>query len=239
MSEAPATVGKSVSDYRCLAIVEVPASRVALYDQLLCEAASVFERGGWKLAVASQNADLYDTTGAPPGLVRSLMQVWWIPDFDSLPQVMAYAADDPMYVQAQQLTVGERQNLYTVLRWDSPLGLPSTPINFYMVETLRMTNSDVARNNFATYMDTAVYEMNSKYGWTISFAGNATTGVINEYVNVWGISDASTLETAITEYRGNASWSEAVTQVSTSMWTPRDLPSFDKGAAASAPANAG
>jgi hypothetical protein len=225
------------SDYSCLAMVEVPADKVTLYDQLICKAASIFTTHGWRLLVAAENSALFDTTGAPPGLQRTLLQLWSIPDFDSLPKVMAYAADDPSYVKAQALTVGERQNLYTILRWDNPIGLPDTPVKYYMMESLSMVNGDQARDDFANYMDNAVYKMNSSYGWKILFAGNATTGVLNEYVNLWGMADTATLDAAITEYRSNTAWASAVARVSTSMWTPRSLPCFDElSSPAAAPA---
>lgn len=231
---------KTVSDYRCLAKVEVPADKAALYDKLICEAAPLFTRHDWRLLAPGQQAALFDTSGAPPGLIRHLLQVWSIPDFDSLPVVMAYAADDPSYVEAQALTVGEMQNLYVVLRWDSPIGLPATPVNFYMMETLYMVNGDQAREDFANYMDSAVYTMNTSYSWKIVFAGNAATGVINEYVNVWGIADTTNLETAIAAYRSDPRWAAAVTRVSTSLWTPRSLPAFEASSTeAAAPAKAG
>jgi hypothetical protein len=232
MTHEPA--GTTASDYRCLALVEVPADKVALYDSLICQAAGIFKTHDWRLLIPGQNADLFYSSGAPPGLTRTLLQAWSIPDFDSLPQVMAYAADDPVYVQAQALALVERQNLYTALRWSDPLGLPTSPINLYMMETLHMINNDQSRNDFATYMDSAVYSMNTKYGWTIAFAGNATTGVINEYVNIWGVADSRTLEAAISEYRGNLGWSAAVARVTTSLWTPRSLPAF--GPPSTAPA---
>lgn len=216
-------------------MIEVPADKATLYDQLICKAASIFKTHDWRLLVAAEKSALCDATGAPPGLLRTLLHVWAIPDFDSLPQVMAYAADDPSYVKAQALTVGEMQNLYTVLRWDSPIGLPDTPVKYYMMESLHMVNSGQAREDFASYMDNAVYKMSSSYGWKILFAGNATTGVINEYVNVWGMADTTNLEAAITEYRSNTSWAAAVARVTTSMWAPRPLPCFDE---LSAPATA-
>jgi hypothetical protein len=55
-----------------------------------------------------------------------------------------------------------------------------------------------------------------------------TTGIINEYVNVWGMADTTNLETAITEYRSNTAWASAVSRVTTSMWAPRALPCFDE-----------
>ena len=216
----------TASDYRCLALVEVPADKVAQYDKLLCESAGIFATHRWRLLIPGQNADLFQTSGAPPGLTRTLLQAWSIPDFDSLYQVMAYAADDPSYVAAQALTLAERQNLYTALRWSDPLGLPDSPVKFYMMETLRMINDDQARNDFATYMDSAVYSMNTRYGWKIAFAGNATTGVINEYVHIWGMADITDLEAAISVYRGDAGWAAAVARVTTSLWTPRSLPAF-------------
>ncbi|HWO22672.1 MAG TPA: hypothetical protein VNO30_28125 [Kofleriaceae bacterium] len=215
------------SDYRCVATMEVPADQVERYDQLICQAASVFKAHDWRLLVPAQKTDVFDTTGQPPGLVRKLLHVWSIPSFNTLPEVMAYAADNESYVEAQALTMGEAQNLYTVLRWDSPIGLPSTPVNSYMLETLHMINRVQAREDFATYMDNAVYKMNSSYGWKILFAGNATTGTINEYVNVWGMAETSTLEAAIAEYRGGAAWAAAVSRVSTSLWSQRPLPCFD------------
>lgn len=225
MSEAAASAS-SASSYRCLAVVEVPSDQVAAYDQLLCEAASVFTSQRWKLLAATQNADAYDTGGAPPGLVRRLMQVWEIPCFDSLGQVMAYAADNQSYVEAQNKTVGERQNLYVAMRWDSPIGIPENAAQYFMVEILHMVNNELARNQFANYMNNAVYTMYEKYGWEIRLAGNAATGMINEYVNVWAMNDISNLGAAITAYRGDASWSAAVSRVETSMWTPRSLPAL-------------
>jgi len=230
-----------MTDYRCLAVVEVPADQVSSYDELLCESASVFLGRGWKLLVASQSADPYDTGGAPPGLVPKLMQVWEIPDFDSLGQVMAYAADSPTYVEAQAKTVGELQNLYVAMRWDSPIGIPETPAKYFMVETLHMVNGQLERDKFGDYMNNAVYTMYSKYSWEIRFAGNATTGVINQFVNVWAMNDISNLSAAITAYRGDPSWSGAVSRVETSMWTPRSLPAFgtQDGAATAGVAAAG
>lgn len=220
-------MGQKTSDYRCLAIVDIPTNKADQYDKLICDAAGVFKAHGWQLLIPAQRAALYDTTGAPPGLLRQLLHVWAIPNFDTLPEVMAYAADDPAYVAAQEMTVGEYQNLYTTLRWNAPIGLPDTPVNFYMMETLHMVNGDQVRDDFANYMDTAVYQMNETYGWKILFAGNATTGVINEYVNVWGMADITKLEGAIAAYRGGAKWAAAVSRVSTSLWTPRPLACFD------------
>ncbi len=219
--------------------MEVPADQADRYDQLICQAASVFKKHDWRLLVPAMKADVFDTTGKPPGLFRKLLHVWSVPSFDTLPEVMAYAADDESYVEAQALTVGEMQNLYIALRWDSPIGLPDTPVNFYMMETLHMLNSVQVRGDFASYMDSAVYKMNESYGWKIMFAGNATTGVINEYVHIWGMAETTNLEAAIAEYRGGASWAAAVSRVSTSLWTQRPLPCFDTlSAPAPAPAAA-
>jgi hypothetical protein len=232
-------VAQGSTDYRCLATIELPAEDVDRYDQLLCQATSVFTRQRWHLLLSAEKAAVFDTFGVPPGLKRKRLHVWSIPNFDSLPEVMAYAADDPSYVKAQQLTLDEIQNLYVVLRWDSPIGLPETPVNFYMMESLQMVNGVQPRETFATYMDNAVYKMNTKYGWKIVFAGNAATGVIDQYVNIWGMADITKLEQAIKEYRGDPSWA-AVTHVWTSLWTPHPLPCFDVlGAPAASPAGTG
>lgn len=188
---------------------------------------------------AAQKAAVFDTYGAPPGLKRRRLHAWSIPDFDSLTEVMAYAADNPSYVKAQQMTIDETQNLYVVLRWDSPIGLPDTPVNYYMMESLQMVNGVQPREDFATYMDNAIYKMNTNYGWKILFAGNAATGIIDQYVNIWGMADTSKLEQAINEYRADPSW-KAVTHVWTSMWTPHPLPCFDVlGAPAARPVKTG
>jgi len=215
--------------------MDLPAGKVDAYDQLLCKAAPVFTDRDWRLLISGQKAALFDTLGAPPGLQRKLLHVWSIPDFDSLSQVMAYAADDPSYVKAQQMTIDELQNLYVALRWDSPIGLPDTPVSYYMMETLQMVNAVRARDDFANYMDDAVYSMNTKYGWKILLAGNAATGIIDQYVNLWGMADTTKLEAAINEYRSHASWTAAVSRVMTSLWTPHPLPGFDgPGATAAA-----
>jgi hypothetical protein len=233
-------MGLASSDYRCVATVKLPADQAELYDKLICEAASVFKDRNWHLLIPGQKADIYDTTGAPPGLVRLFLNVWQIPDFDTLPQVMAYAADNPSYVKAQQMTFNETQNLYVTLRWDNPIGITDIPIGFYMMETLQIVNDITARNDFASYMDNAVYEMYSKYGWRIVFAGNATTGLINEYVNIWGMADTTKLEEAIGVYRAGAKWAAAVSRVTTSLWTARPMPCFDlRGMVTLIPAPAG
>ena len=209
----------------CLATMGVPADQVGNYDQLLCQSTSIFKT--WRLLVSGQKAAQFDAIGAPPGLVRQLLHLWSIPNFDSLPQVMARAADDPSYVKAAALTVHEMQNLYVALRWNDPIALPEKPIAYYMMETLEMADSVDARNNFANYMSNAVYQMNEDYGWTILFAGNAATGIIDEYVNIWGVADLTKLEPAITAYRGAASWAAGVARVATSLWTPHPMPCFD------------
>jgi hypothetical protein len=219
---------ESAAGYMCLATMDVPTDQADLYDQLLCEAASIFKTHDWRLLVSAQKAAQYDVIGTPPGLVRKLLHLWSIPSFDSLPQVMAYAADNPSYVKAQALTIDEMQNLYVALRWNDPIDLPDTPVAFYMMETLQMADSVGARESFANYMGNAVYQMNTSYGWKILFAGNAATGIIDQYVNIWGMADSTKLEAAITAYRGAASWSAAVVRVSTSMWTPRPLTCFDE-----------
>jgi hypothetical protein len=214
-------------DYWCLATMEVPAGQVDQYNQLLCAAADVFTRHDWRLVVAAEKAALFETSGAPPGLQRRLLHVWSIPTFDSLTGVMAYAADNPNYVEAQSITIDEAQNLYVVQRWANPIGLPDTPVNFYMVEILQIVNGVKVRNDFANYMNDAVYKMNTSYGWKILFAGNAATGIIDQYVNIWGMTDILKLEAGIKEYRSDARWTAAVTQVSTSLWVPRPLPCFE------------
>ena len=213
--------------YRSMATIEVPADQADLYDQMLCESASVFKDRDWHLLVPGQKAAIFDTGGTPPGLVRKLLHLWSIPDFDTLPTVMVYAADDPNYVKAQALTSGEMQNLYSTLRWDNPRGLPDIPIGFYMMETLHVVNGMQARTDFASCMDYAVYRMNEDHGWRIVFAGNAATGVINEYVHIWAMVDSADLEQEITAYRSDPRWAAAVKRVSTSRWTSRPLPCFD------------
>jgi hypothetical protein len=215
-------------------MMEVPTEQVEQYDQLLCKATGVFTKRDWRLLLSAEKASLFETTGPPPGLKRRLLHLWSIPDFNSLTDVMAYAADDPNYVQAQLITLNEGQNLFIALRWDSPIGLPDTPVNFYMMETLQMINGVTPRDTFAQYMDNAVYKMNQAYGWKILFAGNASTGLIDQYVNIWGMADITKLEHAINEYRSDPSWT-AVTNVSTSLWIPHPLACFDvlRGGAAS------
>jgi hypothetical protein len=206
--------------------MEVPTEDVDQYDQYLCKASAVFTKQDWRLLISAEKAALFDTSGKPPGLKRNLLHAWSIPSFDSLTEVMAYAADDPNYVQAQLLTIDETQNLHVVLRWDDPIDLPDTPVNFYMMEALQMVNGVQPRENFADYMGNAVYAMNRKYGWKIVFAGNASTGIIDQYVNIWGMADTGKLEQALVEYRGDANWA-SVLEVSTSLWTPRPLACFD------------
>jgi hypothetical protein len=225
--------------YRCLATIEVPADQAALYDQLICEASSVFTDRKWHLLVPGQKAAIFDTGGKPPGLVRKLLHLWSIPDFNTLPSVMDYAADDPNYVKAQALTCGEMQNLYTTLRWDNPLGLPDIPIGFYMMETLRIVNNVQARADFAAYMDTAVYKMNDTHGWRIVFAGNVATGVIDEYTHIWAMSERGDLEQAITTYRSEPRWLAAVSWAQTSLWTARPLPCFEHKGMSALPPKAG
>lgn len=213
--------------------MEVPTEEADLYDQYLCKASGVFTKQDWRLMLSAEQAALFDTVGKPPGLKRRMLHLWSIPGFDSLTEVMAYAADDPNYVQAQLLTIDEMQNLFVVLRWDSPIGLPDTPVKFYMMEVLQMINGVQPRETFAQYMDNAVYNMNTKYGWKIVFAGNASTGIIDQYVNIWGMADTGKLEEALVAYRGDPSWI-AVTEVATSLWTPRPLACFDVLAAGAA-----
>src|SRR5262245_60593910 len=146
------------SDYACVAIIEVPENQQATYDALINQAAKVFTESGWELEAAGLSNEQTGTTAAPPpGLVSKLLNVWSIPGFDTLPEVMAHAADSPFYVKAQSMTLAEAQNLYVKLRWDSPIGLPEKPITHYMTETLHMVNGTAARENFANYMDEAIY----------------------------------------------------------------------------------
>lgn len=231
---------ESAAGYMCLATMDLPTDQVDLYDQLLCQAASIFKTHDWRLLVSAQKAAQFDVIGEPPGLVRKLLHLWSIPSFDSLPQVMAYAADDPSYVKSEALTIDEMQNLFVALRWNDPIDLPDTPVAFYMMETLQMADSVAGRENFANYMSDAVYQMNTSYGWKILFAGNAATGLIDQYVNIWGMADLTKLEAAITAYRSPTSWSAGVVRVATSIWTPRPLTCFDGPCTpATPPASAG
>ncbi len=225
--------GPDDSGYRCLATIEVPADDADRYDELVCEAKIVFTQHGWKLLESAQRAAIFDTNGAPPGITRTLLHAWGIPSLNSLVDVMATAADNGQYVDAQQLTLRETQNLYMPLLWADPIGLPGTPVSLYMLEELSIVNSIEARTEFANYMSTAVYQMNEKFGWKILLAGNACTGVIDRYVHFWGMSsDTAKLEEAIKEYRADPRWTAAVDHVTTSMWTPRPLPCFQDGTSA-------
>lgn len=217
----------SGSDYALIALMAVPTEKVEQYDQLVAAAGTdVFTKYGWKLMLSGMDTALYNSIGPPPGIQRRLLNVWSIPNFDSLQHVMAQAADNADYVRAQVMTIDELQNLYVKLIWDSPIGLPETPVNYYFAEVLHVVNSSEARINLTNYMNTAVYEMNTAYGWKILFAGNQSTGLINEYVNIWGIADTSRLDEAAAKYRSNPAWRAAVIRVMSALWTPRVLPAF-------------
>jgi hypothetical protein len=136
---------------------------------------------------------------------------------------MAVAADSEPYARAEQLTIDEMQNLYVTLRWDHPIGLPPTNSGLYLVETLQIDNDMIERNDFATYMDHAIYDMNTKYRWQIQFAGNAATGIIDQYVHIWEVPSFETLEPQLREYRSDPRWSAVVTQVSTALWKSHPL----------------
>jgi hypothetical protein len=219
--------------YRCLALIDIPADDCESYDQLLCEAAEVFTGRGWCVRVSAEKAASLDTTGVPPGVTRKLLHLWQIPDFNSAVSVMAHAADNPAYVRAQSMTLGEVQNFHTTLRWDNPIGIEPTPVDGYLMESLSIVNGLGPRDALANYMDRAVYELNSRYGWRILFAGNATSGIIDQYVHIWGIRDSSTaaIEPALTAYRGDPAWTGAVKRVTTSMWKPRPLTCLEAAAA--------
>ena len=47
---------QSASGYMCLATMDVAADQADLYDQLLCEAASIFKTHDWRLLVSGQKA---------------------------------------------------------------------------------------------------------------------------------------------------------------------------------------
>jgi hypothetical protein len=215
------------SDYACVAVMDIPADKVDEYDQLVAASgADVFTRYRWRLTLSGENTAVFNTNGKPPGLQRRLLHVWTIPNFDSLQHVMAQAADNADYVKAQLLAIDELQNLHVKLLWDSPIGLDEKPINFYLVEVLHVVSGLEQRTALTNYMNRAVYDMSNVYGWTILFAGNQSTGLINEYVNIWGIGDTKNLEAAINKYRSEPAWSAAVSRVTTSLWTPRAMPAF-------------
>ena len=178
------------------------------------------------MLLSAQPSVLYDIAGVP-GAVTKLLHLWSIPDFNSLNKVMRDAADARYYVAAQALTVSETQNLYTTLNWDSPIGLPppnpNDPKKFYILETLHVHNNVRARYDFAKYMGEAVYTMYTNYGWNIQFAGNAATGVIDHYVNIWEIADRENFLGALMKYRSDKHFTNAVIRVSTSMWAPHQL----------------
>jgi hypothetical protein len=223
--------GPSKSGYRCVATIEVPAGDADRYDELVCGAKVVFTQHGWKLLESAQRAVTFDTSGAPAGITRTVLHAWGIPSLNSLVNVMASAADNEQYVEAQQLTLRETQNLYMPLLWADPIGLPSTPVSLYMLEELNVVNSIEARTEFTSYMSTAIYQMNENYGWKILLAGNACTGAINHYVHFWGMSsDTATLEQEIQGYRADPRWVAAVNHVTTSIWTPRPMPGFQDSA---------
>jgi hypothetical protein len=141
---------------------------------------------------------------------------------------MAAAADNSDYVEAQGYTIDEAQNLYMTLRWDNPIGLPDMPRpKYYMMETLQVRNGVPLRAPLADYMNTAVYDMGSldkgPQRWRILFAGNASTGLIDQYVHIWGLESLDSLEVSIKKYRDAKAWSDAVERVSTSMWIHREI----------------
>lgn len=202
----------------------VIADQVAKYDSLLCEAGpTVFNANGWRLMLSAQSNSELDGIAPPPGLVTKLLHLWEIPCFDSLPSVMAAAADNTSYVVAQQLTIDEMQNLFVALRWDNPIGLPATNSGLFIAETLQVDNDMQKRNAFATYMDNAVYQMNEKYGWQIRFAGNASTGIIDQYVQIWEVPTFQNLEPQLHYYRSNPSWAAVVQLVRTELWKNHSL----------------
>lgn len=201
----------------------VATGQADIYDRLLCRASGIFTTNGWRLRISAERLSRFETSGPLPGLQRELLHLWSIPSFNSLPNVMACAADNPNYVKAQRLTIDEAQNLYMTLRWDNPIGLPDTPVNLYMMETLQIDNGVGIRWNLANYMNEAVYRMSERFQWKILFAGNASTGIIDQYVHIWGLQEITDLEDAILQYRGHQAWADAVTAVSTSMWIPRKL----------------
>lgn len=217
----------SSSDYACVAMMDVPTEKVVEYDRLVAESGdAVFTKYGWNLLLAAENVAVFNCAGAPPGLARKLLNVWTIPNFDSLSHVMAQAADNADYVTAQLMTIDEAQNLHVKLIWDSPIGLNDTPVNYYLMEVLHVVNGSTQRIGLTNYMNRAIYDMNTGHGWKIMFAGNQSTGLINEYVNIWGIGDTSTLEASLKQYRSDPRWTAAVTRVATSLWTPRAIPAF-------------
>lgn len=205
--------------------MSVIADQVAKYDSLLCEAGpTVFTANGWRLMISAQSNTQLDGVAPPPGLVTKLLHLWEIPCFDSLPTVMAYAADNESYVVAQQLTIDEMQNLYVALAWDDALGLTDTSSGLFMVETLQVDNNIQKRYAFSQYMQLhAVYDMNTKYGWRIRFAGNASTGIIDQYVQIWEVPSFQNLEPQIHEYRSDPSWGAVVTLVRTQLWNDHPL----------------
>lgn len=206
--------------YRCVATIEVPADRADRYDELVCGAKEVFTRHGWQLLESAQLVAAPASDGT-----LTMLHAWGIPGLSSLVHVMASAADQEQYIEAQQLTVGETQNLYMPLLWADPIGLPRAPVSHYMMEELSIVNSIEARAEFAAYMSAAIYQMHEKHGWTILLAGNACTGVINRYVHLWGMSSApDERDQQLEEYRADPRWTAAVHQATTSMWTPRPMP---------------
>src|SRR5215468_9995240 len=102
----------------------VETGKAALYDRLLCKAFSIFTNNGWRLLISAERLSRFETSGPLPGLQRELLHLWSIPGFDSITDVMAAAADNSDYVEAQGYTINEAQNLYMTLRWDNPIGLP-------------------------------------------------------------------------------------------------------------------
>lgn len=168
--------GPSKSGYRCLATIDVPASDADRYDELVCGAKGVFTQHGWNLLESAQRAVTFEPSGAPAGTTKTVLHAWGIPSLNSLVNVMASAADNEQYVEAQQLTLRETQNLYMPLLWADPIGLPSTPVSLYMLEELNIVNSIEARTELTSYMSTAIYQMNERYGWKIlSWPANSTS----------------------------------------------------------------
>jgi hypothetical protein len=205
----------------------VATGKAKRYDELLCKAASIFIDNGWRLLISAEALSRFETSGPVPGLQRELLHLWSIPSFDTITDVMAAAADNSDYVEAQGYTINEAQNLYMTLLWDNPIGLPDMRPNFYMMETLQVRNGIDLRWPLAKYMRSAVYRMGSadrkSRRWRILFAGNASTGLIDQYVHIWGLEDLDCLEESIKEYRDQKAWIDAVESVSTSMWIPRKI----------------
>ncbi|GEM_PF-5961878 len=226
------------TNYRCLAEIDLPLANLEKYEATLYLARDVFLRNGWDIELNLLYNQWSPGSNADPVIEAkaqgTTLHLWSIPDFDSLAMVMALAADNSHYVDSEQLIDGERQNLYTILPYDPAFLNPELPLpkaKHYMLECLHLGRAPGPRSDLLFRMSHAVVEMDSKFGWKLAFAGNAATGVIDQYINIWAM-DTISDEAEVYYRKGpnpwSEAWSKAVTSVDVRWWLGRDLPELPK-----------